>query len=99
MKIDYHGKRVILDHGPVAGLLMGLAQLHNSEIKLKSIIYRQGVLGVDKLVSFLLAEWIQDIKKRHIPGLLGGVGPIYSFVQLGKHFYFDILTQKLVEYL
>lgn len=39
---------------------------------------------MDKLFSYALNEWLNDIKKNQLPGLLGGVGPIHSLVQLGK---------------
>lgn len=37
IRIDYHGKRVELSRGPLAGLIMGLGQLQASEFKLKAI--------------------------------------------------------------
>lgn len=43
------------------------------------------LLGVDKLFSYAINEWLNDIKKNQLPGLLGGVGPIHSLVQLGKY--------------
>jgi autophagy-related protein 2 len=82
IRLDYQGKRVELSHGPLAGLLMGLGQLQCSEIRLKKISYRHGILGVDRLINFLIQEWLQDIKKRQLPKILGGVGPMYSLVQL-----------------
>ncbi|XP_058813814.1 autophagy-related protein 2 homolog B [Topomyia yanbarensis] len=82
IRIDYHGKRVELSHGPLAGLLMGLGQLQCSEIRLKKISHRHGILGLDRLLNFLLQEWLQDIKKKQLPKILGGVGPMYSLVQL-----------------
>lgn len=85
IRLDYQGKRVELSHGPLAGLLMGLGQLQCSEIRLKKISYRHGILGVDRLLNFLIQEWLQDIKKRQLPKILGGVGPMYSLVQLCKH--------------
>lgn len=84
VKLDYHGRRIDLTHGPLAGLLLGLAQLNNSELKLKEISYRHGLLGADKLISYLLTEWVQDIKKNQLQSLLGGVGPMYSLIQLCK---------------
>lgn len=42
------------------------------------------LLGVDKLFSYAINEWLNDIKKNQLPGILGGVGPIHSLVQLGK---------------
>ncbi|XP_058129577.1 autophagy-related protein 2 homolog A [Anopheles ziemanni] len=82
IRIDYHGKRMELSHGSIAGLLMGLGQLQCSEIRLKKISYRHGLLGVDRLLNFLLQEWLQDIKKHQLPKIIGGLGPMYSLVQL-----------------
>lgn len=84
IRLDYQGKRVELSHGPVAGLLMGLGQLQFSEIRLKRISYRHGILGFDRLLNFLVQEWLKDIKKHQLPKILGGVGPMYSVVQLSK---------------
>lgn len=47
-----------------------------------SFIFR--LLGFDKLVTFVLNEWLQDIKKNQLPSLLGGVGPMHALVQLCK---------------
>lgn len=43
---------------------------------------------MDKLFSYAISEWLADIKKNQLPGILGGVGPMHSLVQLGK---FNIL--------
>lgn len=100
IRLDYQGKRVELSHGPLAGLLMGLGQLQCSEIRLKKISYRHGILGVDKLINFLIQEWLQDIKKRQLPKILGGVGPMNSFIQLCEFFYSlfcsEILTDLII---
>lgn len=37
IRIDYHGKRVEMSRGPLAGLIMGLGQLQESELKLKAL--------------------------------------------------------------
>ncbi|XP_043863696.1 autophagy-related protein 2 homolog A isoform X5 [Drosophila mojavensis] len=37
---DYHGRRVELSHGPITGLIMGLAQLQGSGICLREVINR-----------------------------------------------------------
>ncbi|KFM67571.1 Autophagy-related protein 2-like protein, partial [Stegodyphus mimosarum] len=71
-----------MEQGALRGLLMGLGQLNSSEIKLKSICYRHGLLGLHKILSFATNEWQQDIIKNQLPSLLGGVGPMHSFVQL-----------------
>ncbi|EMP30978.1 Autophagy-related protein 2 like protein B [Chelonia mydas] len=82
IRLDYHGKHVSMDQGTLAGILIGLAQLNCSELKLKRLCYRHGLLGVDKLFSYAIAEWLNDIKKNQLPGILGGVGPMHSLVQL-----------------
>lgn len=82
IRLDYQGKRVDMTHGPLAGLLMGLGELNSSEVTLKCISYRHGLLGFDKLITFILNEWLQDIKKNQLPSLLVGVGPMHAVVQL-----------------
>lgn len=37
---------------------------------------------MDKVLCYALNEWLQDIRKNQLPGLLGGVGPMHSVVQL-----------------
>lgn len=86
IRLYYQAKKVEFQtYGPIQGLIMGLASLNCSELRLKRISYRHGLLGFDKLITFLAREWINDIKKNQIPNLLVGVGPIYSFVQICKH--------------
>ncbi|XP_055588438.1 autophagy-related protein 2 homolog A [Uranotaenia lowii] len=97
IRIDYLGKRVELSHGPLAGLLMGIGQLQRSEIRLKKISYRHGILGIDRLLNFLLQEWLQDIKKKQLPKILGGVGPMYSLVQLFKGIW-DLFWMPIEQY-
>ncbi|XP_026541578.1 autophagy-related protein 2 homolog A isoform X1 [Notechis scutatus] len=81
--LDYHGQHVSVDQGGTfAGILIGLAQLNCSELKLKRLCCRHGLLGVEKVVSYALTEWLTDIRKNQLPGILGGVGPMHSFVQL-----------------
>lgn len=82
IRFDYHGKHVSMDQGTLAGILIGLAQLNSSELKLKRLCYRHGLLGVDKLFAYAINEWLNDIKKSQLPGILGGVGPMHSLVQL-----------------
>ncbi|XP_013118571.2 autophagy-related protein 2 homolog B [Stomoxys calcitrans] len=84
---DYHGRRVELSKGPVAGLLMGLGQLQCSEIILKKIVYRRGILGLEKVFTYLAKEWLKDIKRNQLPKILSGVGPTYAFVQLFQGIY------------
>ncbi|XP_069752323.1 autophagy-related protein 2 homolog A [Narcine bancroftii] len=80
--LDYQGKHVTMEQGTFAGILIGLAQLNCSELKLKRLCCRHGLLGVDKVIHYALSEWLNDIKKNQLPGILGGVGPMHSVVQL-----------------
>ncbi|XP_055987729.1 autophagy-related protein 2 homolog A [Sorex fumeus] len=96
--LDYHGKHVTMDQvGTFAGLLIGLAQLNCSELKLKRLCYRHGLLGVDKVLGYALNEWLQDIRRNQLPGLLGGVGPMHSVVQLFQGFR-DLLWLPIEQY-
>nr|XP_018917848.1 PREDICTED: autophagy-related protein 2 homolog B isoform X1 [Bemisia tabaci] len=82
IRVDYEGKHVDMTHGPLAGLLLGLGNLNCSELALKRLIHRHGLLGFDKLIQYAITEWLQDIKKNQLPSIIGGVGPIHSVVQL-----------------
>jgi autophagy-related protein 2 len=82
IRLDYRGKRMDMTHGPLAGILMGLAQLNCLEVQLKKINHRHGILGLERLITFMIVELTNDIKKTQLPNLLGGVGPMYSVVQL-----------------
>uniref|UniRef100_A0A8C1PB08 Autophagy related 2B n=1 Tax=Cyprinus carpio TaxID=7962 RepID=A0A8C1PB08_CYPCA len=72
IRLDYHGKHMAMEQGTFAGIVIGLTQLNCSELKLRRLCYRQGLLGVDKLFSYAINEWLNDIKKNQLPGLLGG---------------------------
>lgn len=81
--LDYQGKHVTTEQvGTFAGILIGLAQLNCSELKLKRLYCRHGLLGAEKVFSYALNEWLTDIRKNQLPGILGGVGPMHSVVQL-----------------
>ncbi|VVC35435.1 Vacuolar protein sorting-associated protein 13, N-terminal domain,Vacuolar protein sorting-associated [Cinara cedri] len=97
IRLDYEGRHIDLSQGSLAGLLMGLAQLNCSEITLKRIVHKHGLLGFDKLLTFITQEWLQDIKKHQLPSLLGGVGPMYSFVRLIQGFR-DLVQLPIEQY-
>lgn len=67
---------------------MGLAQLNQSELRLKKLQNKHGMLGLDRVILFAISEWTRDIKRNQLPSILGGVGPIHSVIQLG--IYLDI---------
>ncbi|CAL9686608.1 unnamed protein product [Knipowitschia caucasica] len=97
IRLDYHGKHVVMEQGTFAGIIIGLTQLNCSELKLRRLCYRQGLLGVDKLFTYAMNEWLNDIKKNQLPGLLGGVGPIHSLVQLVQGFR-DLVWLPIEQY-
>lgn len=97
IRLDYHGKRIELSRGPIVGFLMGLGQLQCSEIKLKKILYKHGLLGFEKLIAHLCREWLQDIKKNQIPAILSGVGPTHVFVYLFQGIY-DLFRLPFEQY-
>ncbi|KAJ8390814.1 hypothetical protein AAFF_G00099460 [Aldrovandia affinis] len=97
IRLDYHGKHVSMEQGTFAGIVIGLTQLNCSELKLRRLCYRQGLLGVEKLFSYAISEWLNDIKKNQLPGLLGGVGPIHSLVQLVQGFR-DLVWLPIEQY-
>ena len=86
IRIDYSAKYMDLAHGAVAGILSGLTSLNCSELTLKKVHYRNGISGLDKLITLLVTEWLTDIRQNQIPRILGGVGPMHSFLQLVQGF-------------
>lgn len=34
------------------------------------------------MIQYAITEWLTDIRKNQLPGILGGVGPMHSVVQL-----------------
>lgn len=63
---------------------MGLTQLNQSELRLKSLTNKHGILGINRVIEYAISEWASDIKKTQLPSLLGGVGPMHSVIQLCK---------------
>lgn len=82
IRLDYQGKYIAIEQGTLAGLIIGLSQLNCSELRLKRLCCRSGLLGVDKLISYILQEWLNDIRRNQLRSILGGVGPTYSLLQL-----------------
>lgn len=48
------------------------------------IRYRHGLLGLERLVRWAFQEWLADIKRYQLPGLLSGIGPMRSLLQFSK---------------
>ena len=82
IRIDYVGKYVDFTQGALTGILAGLAQLNCSELTLRQLELRQGILGLDKLLVTAANAWLGDIRSSQLPALLGGVGPMHAFLQM-----------------
>merc|ERR1719153_1085376 len=82
IRVDYVGKYVDLTQGALTGILAGLAQLNASEITLRQLDFKQGILGLDKLLALAVTAWLADIRSTQLPALLGGVGPMHALLQL-----------------
>ncbi|KAJ1066060.1 hypothetical protein K5549_013573 [Capra hircus] len=89
--LDYHGKHVTMDQvGTFAGLLIGLAQLNCSELKLKRLCCRHGVELWGMLGALVPSGPVT-------PSVRGGVGPMHSVVQLFQGFR-DLLWLPIEQY-
>uniref|UniRef100_A0AAR2JFN0 Autophagy related 2A n=1 Tax=Pygocentrus nattereri TaxID=42514 RepID=A0AAR2JFN0_PYGNA len=55
------------------------------------------LLGVDKVIQYAVNEWLTDIRKNQLPGILGGVGPMHSVVQL-FHGVRDLFWMPIEQY-
>ena len=55
IRLDYHGKRVDMEHGTLTGLLVGLGHLNCSQLKLKRIHHRRGYVTILSNLKCILA--------------------------------------------
>ncbi|XP_059157268.1 autophagy-related protein 2 homolog A-like [Physella acuta] len=81
IKLDYRGKRCDMDSG-VVGMMLGVASLTGSVVKLKRINCQKGILGWDKLLMYAYNEWLTDIKTNQIHSILKGVGSLSIVFQI-----------------
>lgn len=82
IRIDYRGKlrnEQLFEAGPFLNLLIGLAQLAKVDIHLKRISYKRGILGYEKLLKFLLNEWLNEIRPTDV---IKGIVPLSSVTQI-----------------
>lgn len=98
LKIDYKPKNI--DFAGIrsgnASELMNLFTLDSSEIKLAKVkIY--GILGFPKLGEELARLWLPHIQKTQLGGILSGVSPIRSLVNIGSGFK-DLVFIPVEEY-
>lgn len=52
------------------------------------------LLGVDKVIQYAVNEWLTDIRKNQLPGILGGVGPMHSVVQLCEYTCIELFPDR-----
>ncbi|KAI8784568.1 autophagy-related protein 2 A [Biomphalaria glabrata] len=81
IKLDYRGKRCDMDSGMV-GMMLGVASLTGSIVKLKRINCQKGILGWDKLLMYAYNEWLNDIRTNQIHSILKGVGSLSIIFQI-----------------
>ncbi|KAH9496155.1 hypothetical protein Btru_012170 [Bulinus truncatus] len=81
IKLDYRGKRCDMDSGMV-GMMLGVASLTGSMVKLKRINCQKGILGWDKLLMYAYSEWLNDIRSNQIHSILKGVGSLSIVFQI-----------------
>ncbi|KAG8533803.1 uncharacterized protein KY384_001544 [Bacidia gigantensis] len=98
VKLDFKPKRV-----DYAGLrsghtteFMNFFVLDRAEMFLRHVII-YGVSGFDRLGKTLNDIWMPDIKRNQLPGVLAGLGPIRSLVNMGNGVR-DLVLVPITEY-
>ncbi len=85
LKLDYKPKKV--DYGGLrsghTNELMNFFILDGADIILHHVII-YGVSGFDKLHNTLNDIWMPDIKRNQLPGVLAGLAPVRSLVNVGS---------------
>ncbi|RKP14359.1 ATG C terminal domain-containing protein [Piptocephalis cylindrospora] len=84
LKVDYKPKRVdyrSLRHGQFLELV-NIFQLDAAEMTLQGVRL-SGVYGWARLARSLVEQWIPHVRDTQVPGLVGGVAPLRSLVNLG----------------
>ena len=82
IRIDYRGKlrkEQLFESGPLLNLIIGLAQLSRVDIYLQRISYKRGLKGYDKLLAFLIEEWLKD---KGLTDVIRGIAPLSSISQI-----------------
>ncbi|CAO3617552.1 unnamed protein product [Cunninghamella echinulata] len=85
LKIDYKPKYINYDNikeGQFAELV-NLFRLEDAKLNLSGVKLT-GIKGVSKLLDRLGKEWLPHIKNTQIPGMVSGISPIRSVVNLGS---------------
>uniref|UniRef100_A0AAF5DPL7 Autophagy-related protein 2 n=2 Tax=Strongyloides stercoralis TaxID=6248 RepID=A0AAF5DPL7_STRER len=82
IKIDYNNKRLISNGGTAVSIAMGLTSLKGSEITLKEIKNKNGVLGIGRCMKDVTDEWYSDIYNNQLTKIIKGYGPTSPFINM-----------------
>lgn len=98
LKLDFKPKRV--DYGGLRSgrttEFMNFFVLDQADMVLRKVII-YGVSGFDKLGKTLNDIWMPDIKRNQLPGVLAGLAPIRSLVNVGSGVK-DLVVVPMREY-
>ncbi|RKP36793.1 ATG C terminal domain-containing protein [Dimargaris cristalligena] len=100
LKVDYKPKQLGFDQirdraAPLVGLV-NLFPLQDAKMTLKGTQVT-GIKGWDRLGAALVADWIPHITHTQIPGMVTGVSPIRSAINLGTGVV-DLLVLPIEQY-
>lgn len=98
VKLDFKPKRV--DYGGLRSghttEFMNFIVLEESRMVLRHVII-YGVAGFDRLGKTLNDIWMPDVRTNQLPGVIAGLAPVRSFVNIGSGFR-DLVEIPLREY-
>jgi autophagy-related protein 2 len=98
VKLDFKPKRV--DYGGLRSghttEFMNFIVLEESRMVLRHVII-YGVAGFDRLGKTLNDIWMPDVRKNQLPGVVAGLAPVRSLVNIGSGFR-DLVEIPLREY-
>jgi len=85
VKLDFKPKRV--DYAGIRSghttEFMNFFILDRADMVLRHVILRGGISGLDKVGNMLNDIWMPDIKRNQLPGILAGLAPVRSLVNVG----------------
>lgn len=98
IKLDFKPKRV--DYGGLRSgrttEFMNFFVLDQADMILRRVIL-YGVSGFERLGIMLNSIWMPDVKRNQLPGILAGIAPIRSFVNVGSGVR-DLVVVPMREY-
>ncbi|PAA46669.1 hypothetical protein BOX15_Mlig014977g1 [Macrostomum lignano] len=82
IRLDFNGGRFKPSEGTLGGIALGLLHLNDVELRLKRLEHRGGLLGIDRLCTYALGEWVLDLRDKQKGQVVRGLGPARVFLQL-----------------